>query len=285
MRKSMGVMSLLLACSVGASASSVVSASIPSKELARDWTYTVYLPTGYETSGLNYPVLYLLHGNGGNENDWAVQGHIQATTDALVASGEIPPTIIVMPAAGTTWYVDRKERMESAFLNDLMPAVESRYRTIKARSGRLVAGLSMGGYGALRFALLRPELFQAAALLSPAIYDPVVPATSSAQRVGVFGENTYDPAIWTALNYPSLWDKFLEKKIAVPMYINSGDDDDFNIEMEATRLYERLRAAKQPAELRIVNGAHTWAVWESTIGDAMKYMYRTVSRPVVTSPR
>ncbi|MDV6375585.1 alpha/beta hydrolase [Deinococcus arenicola] len=285
MRKSVQVMSLMLACSMGAVASSIVSASLPSKELKRDWTYTVYLPTGYETSGLNYPVLYLLHGNGGNENDWAVQGHIQATTDALIASGEIPPTIIVMPAAGTTWYVDRKERMESAFFNDMMPAVESKYRTIKQRDGRLVAGLSMGGYGALRFALLKPELFQAAALLSPAIYDPVVPETSSARRVGVFGENTYDPAIWTALNYPTLWDKFLEKKIAVPMYINSGDDDDFNIEMEATRLYERLRAAKQPAELRIVNGAHVWSVWDSTIGDAMKYMYRTVSRPVVASPK
>lgn len=285
MRRPVQVVSLLMACSMGAAASSVVSASIPSKELARDWAYTVYLPTGYETSGLNYPVLYLLHGNGGNANDWAVQGHIQATTDALVASGEIPPTIIVMPAAGTTWYVDRKERMESAFFNDLMPAVESKYRTINARNGRLVAGLSMGGYGALRFAFLRPDLFQAAALLSPAIYDPVVPETSSARRVGVFGENTFDPAVWTALNYPSLWDKFLEKKISVPMYINSGDDDDFNIEMEATRLYERLRAAKQPAELRIVNGAHVWSVWESTIGDAMKYMYRTVSRPVVMSPK
>ncbi len=285
MRRSVQMMSFMLACSLGASASSVVSASLPSKELARDWTYTVYLPTGYETSGLNYPVLYLLHGNGGNENDWAVQGHIQATTDALIASGEIPPTIIIMPAAGTTWYVDRKERMESAFFNDMMPAVESKYRTIKERNGRLVAGLSMGGYGALRFALLKPELFQAAALLSPAIYDPVVPETSSARRVGVFGENTYDPAIWTALNYPTLWDKFLAKKMAVPMYINSGDDDDFNIEMEATRLYERLRAAKQPTELRIVNGAHVWSVWESTIGDAMKYMYRTVSRPVMVSPK
>jgi enterochelin esterase-like enzyme len=280
MRRAVLTLAGTLLLSVGASASSVVSANLTSKELGRAWTYTVYLPTGYESSQLKYPVLYLLHGNGGTENDWAVQGHIQATVDDLIARGEIPPTIIVMPSAGTTWYVDRKERMESAFFNDLLPTVEGRYRTITERSGRLVAGLSMGGYGALRFALMKPELFQAAALLSPAIYDPAVPETSSARRVGVFGANAFDPAIWTALNYPTLWDKFLEKKIAVPMYINSGDDDDFNIEMEATRLYEKLRAAKQPAELRIVNGAHVWDVWASTIGDAMRYMYRTVSRPV-----
>lgn len=285
MRRMVQLVSLLLMGSVAAGAGSVVSATLPSKELGRDWKYTVYLPDGYGSSGLKYPVLYLLHGNGGTENDWAVQGRIQATTDALIASGDIPPTVIIMPSAGTTWYVDRKERMESAFFNDLIPMVESRYSVLQERSGRLVAGLSMGGYGALRFVLMKPELFQAAALLSPAIYDPAVPETSSARRVGVFGANAFDPAVWTSLNYPTLWDKFLEKKIAVPMYINSGDDDDFNIEMEATRLYEKLRAAKQPAQLRIVDGAHAWPVWESTIGDAMKYIFRTVSRPVASSAK
>ena len=58
------------------------------------------------------------------------------------------------------------------------------------------------------------------------------------------------------------------------MYINSGDDDDFFIEAEATRLYTLLRKNGQPAELRIVDGAHRWPVWESTIGDAMRYLFR-----------
>jgi S-formylglutathione hydrolase FrmB len=63
------------------------------------------------------------------------------------------------------------------------------------------------------------------------------------------------------------------------MYINSGDDDEFMIESEATQLYAMLRRNKQPAELRIVNGKHEWPVWESTIGDALKYVFRTVRRP------
>ena len=82
---------------------------------------------------------------------------------------------------------------------------------------------------------------------------------------------------------PALWDEYLAKKQPVPMYINSGDDDEFFIEREAVQLYELLRANKQPAELRIVNGAHVWQVWESTIGDAMKYIFRYADRPMLES--
>ena len=78
-------------------------------------------------------------------------------------------------------------------------------------------------------------------------------------------------------------DAFLAKGIKVPMYINSGDDDEFAIESEAAILYAQLRKAKQPAELRIVNGKHEWMVWETTLGDSLKYVFSTVSRPQVTA--
>ena len=252
--------------------------------LARNWTYAVYLPDGYDSSRLRYPVLYLLHGNGGNLYSWVNQGRIQPTLDALIEQGEIPPAIVVMPDAGTTWFVDRAEKMESAFMRDLIPDVERQYRVIQARNGRLVAGLSMGAYGSMRFALKYPEMFAAAGLLSPAIYEPTPPAASSAQRVGVFGSPAFDPEVWKSLNYPSLWEAYLAKEQPVPMYINSGDDDDFYIELEAAKFYSLLRRNKQPAELRIVNGAHTWAVWEATIADALRYVFRYASRPVLPDP-
>jgi enterochelin esterase-like enzyme len=272
---------LALLHSASAFAGIVVSREFNSPALERKWTYAVYLPTGYESSSLRYPVLYLLHGNGGTLYDWVNAGRIQATADAMMASGDIPPAIIVMPDAGTTWFVDRKEKMETAFIRDLIPDVERNFRAVAARNGRLVAGLSMGGYGALRFSMKYPEMFAAAALLSPAIYEPEPPEGSTARRVGVFGSPDFDAAVWKSLNYPTLWDAFLARKIAVPMYINSGDDDDFFIEAEATKLYSLLRRNRQPAELRIVNGAHTWAVWESTIADAMRYIFRYSTRPVV----
>jgi enterochelin esterase-like enzyme len=265
-------------------ASEIATRELDSKALSRKWAYTVYLPDGYASSSLRYPVMYLLHGNNGTLNDWAVQGRIQPTADALIANGEIPPAIIVMPDAGSTWYVDRKEKMETAFVQDLMPDVEAHFRTITARKGRVIGGLSMGGYGSLRFALKYPEKFAAAALLSPAIYDPEPPEDSSARRVNVFGAPEYDGAIWRQYNYPTLWDEYLAKKQPVPMYINSGDDDDFMIEADATKLYSLLRKNRQPAELRIVNGAHTWPVWESTIADALKYVFRYTTRPVIIEP-
>jgi S-formylglutathione hydrolase FrmB len=272
---------LAVAFSLPAAASVVVTREFDSPALQRKWAYAVYLPDGYETSTLNYPVLYLLHGHGGKLSDWATLGHIQPTADALIARGGMPPAIIVMPDAGTTWYVDRKEKMETAVMQDLLGDVQRTFRVIDARNGRLIAGLSMGGYGALRFALKYPETFAAAGLLSPAIYDSEPPQASGARRVGVFGAPELDAQVWQQLNYPALWDAFLAKKIAVPMYINSGDDDDFFTEAEATRLYTLLRKNSQPAELRIVDGPHRWPVWESTIGDAMLYLFRYSARPAL----
>lgn len=265
-------------------AGTIEAAEFKSATLGRNWTYNVYLPTGYDANAkIRYPVMYLLHGNGGERNDWPVKGSLQHTADTLIANGDIPPAIIVMPDAGTTWYVDLKEKMETAFFSDFMPHVEKTYRTLNTRDGRVVGGLSMGGYGALRYALKYPEKFQAAALLSPAIYNPEPPSDSSARFVKVFatagGDGTYNADIWKTYNYPALWDAFLQKKTPVPMYINSGDDDEFMIESEATQLYALLRKNKQPAELRIVNGKHEWPVWESTVGDALKYVFRTVRRP------
>ncbi|WP_087687970.1 esterase family protein [Pandoraea sp. PE-S2R-1] len=267
-----------------ANASEVLSSEVYSKNLSRPLTYNVYLPTGYESSGkTTYPVLYLLHGNDGVRNDWVVKGHMQSTMDKLISHGDIPPAIVIMPDANTNWYVDLKERMETAFFSELIPHVEKTYRTITTRDGRLIGGLSMGGYGALRYVLKYPEKFKAAALLSPAIYNPEPPKDSSARFVKVFAEpNTggeYSARVWQANNYPVFFDAFLKKGIKVPMYINSGDDDDFNIESEATRFYELLRANKQPAELRIVDGKHEWPVWSSTLPDALKYIFRDVQRP------
>ncbi|VVD71103.1 Endo-1,4-beta-xylanase/feruloyl esterase [Pandoraea pneumonica] len=279
-----GVIAAAALSSSFANASEVLSSEVYSKNLARPLTYNVYLPTGYESSGkTTYPVLYLLHGNDGVRNDWVVKGHMQSTMDKLISHGDIPPAIVIMPDANTNWYVDLKERMETAFFSDLIPHVEKTYRTITTRDGRLIGGLSMGGYGALRYVLKYPEKFKAAALLSPAIYNPEPPKDSSARFVKVFAEpNTggeYSARVWQANNYPVFFDAFLKKGIKVPMYINSGDDDDFNIESEATRFYELLRANKQPAELRIVDGKHEWPVWSSTLPDALKYIFRDVQRP------
>jgi enterochelin esterase-like enzyme len=271
-----------LLAALPALASEIVTREFDSAALGRKWAYEVYLPTQYQTSRVSYPVLYLLHGNMGKRRDWVEKGKIQRTADALIASGDIPAAIIVMPDAGASWFVDRREKMETALIRDLIPDVEQNFRALRTRDGRLIGGLSMGAYGSLRFALKYPEMFAAAALLSPAIYDPLPPKNSGARRAPPFATPEFDEQAWRDLNYPKFWDAYLAKKTPVPMYIASGDDDEFMIEAEATKLYSLLRANRQPAELRIVDGAHSWTVWESTIGDALKYIFGYSAKPAAS---
>ncbi|HEY8383689.1 MAG TPA: alpha/beta hydrolase-fold protein [Microvirga sp.] len=270
---------MAVAVSWSALAGTVISQRFPSQTLGRDWVYNVYLPDGYDTGKLRYPVMYLLHGNGGDENEWVAKGEAQRTIDRLIADGQMPPAVIVLPSATTTWYVDRKEPMETAFMRDLMPEVERKFRVINDRMGRVIGGVSMGGYGSLRFALKNPEMFAAVALVSPAIYVPEPPETSSARRVGVFGAGTYDPEVWKQLNYPTLLDAFLAKKIVMPVHFSSGDHDEFQIEYHATNLYKVWRDNKIPAELRVIDGGHNWDAFKQLLPDAMRYVFQTVRRP------
>ncbi|HLX01038.1 MAG TPA: alpha/beta hydrolase-fold protein [Trinickia sp.] len=251
-------------------ASIVAARSFHSEALGREWSYTIYLPTGYRDDGPRYPVLYLLHGNHGDANDWITQGQLQATADQLIERNEIPPVVIVMPQAGTDWYVDRKEKMQTAFFSDLLPEIESHYAVSNRRNGRAIGGVSMGGFGALRYALLAPNQFCSAMLLSPAIYADVPPLTSAARYVGVFGDRQFDPRIWRELNYPALWSGYLNQPWRLPFFIAAGDGD-LVIQAEADTLYTRLRQANNPAALRIVDGGHTWDAWRGLIGAGLKY--------------
>ncbi len=141
--------------------------------------YGVYLPPGYAPSGSGrYPVLYLLHGVGGNERDWPDDGHLAEIADGLVAGGAIRPLLIVTPAGDTGWYVDSQSRggpgnYATATAVDLVRHIDSVYRTIADRDGRAIGGLSMGGFGALRLGLGRPETFGAVIALSSALWSQV----------------------------------------------------------------------------------------------------------------
>ncbi|TDV26699.1 enterochelin esterase-like enzyme [Paraburkholderia caballeronis] len=260
----------LIAAAMPAVASTIVVRTFHSAALERDWPYLVYLPAGYRADAARYPVLYLLHGNNGNAMDWVTQGQLQATADALIAQREIPPVVIVMPQGGTDWYVDRKERMETAFFRDLLPDVETHFAVENERGGRAIGGVSMGGFGALRYAMLHPDEFCGALLLSPAIYSGDPPVSSAARRVGVFGDRQYDPHVWRALNYPALWSAYFGQPRRVPFFIASGDDD-LAIQAESSLLYTRLRDAGNPAALRIVDGGHVWPVWRGLLPAALKY--------------
>ncbi|MGV3754393.1 MAG: alpha/beta hydrolase [Verrucomicrobiota bacterium] len=123
--------------------------------------YCIYLPPGYETAGdKRYPVIYNLHGNGGNE--FHSLEDVKLLHEGIVA-GKWPPLIMVLPNGGkSTFYKDSFDGrfpIETMFIKEFIPHIDKTYRTIAARHGRCIEGFSMGGRGSTRLALKYPDLF------------------------------------------------------------------------------------------------------------------------------
>lgn len=273
---------------------------IASPALKKDFHFYVYLPAGYETSGLEYPVVYLLHGRGENMLAWA---RIQKDLDPLIAAGKIPPLIAVMPdfpsQSSAGYYIDSLytgtnspgEAVETAFFNDLMPYVEKTFRTIQSRQGRIVGGYSMGGYGAMRYLLVHPQVFFAAIVLSPAVYTPLPPADSSTREFGAFGVGgkKFDEARYTNLNYEAVFPAFTAAALKSYLFIAVGDDEAMNtnpadvehdLDFEAHKLYNRARRVDfLTSELRVYDGSHTWDVWQKGFVEGMTYLTRYLETP------
>ena len=273
-----GVFASLLAAA-GAFAGEIVSETFRSEALGRDYKYTVYLPDAYKADKDNkrFPVLFLLHGANGDENEWVQKGGARETLDGLIARRQIRPMVVVMPGHTQGWWVDgAKEKAETALLRDVMPHAAGKYRIETERKGRLIAGLSAGGGGLVNIIFKYPTLFAAAAALSPSVYEPVPPDNSSGVRHPPFQKDgKFDAETWKALNYTAHIEAYKKSGTIVPLYINSGDHDRFGIVVHAAVLYQRLLAHQpQALEYRVVDGDHEWMVWRDTLGDALLFMDR-----------
>ncbi|MEO1576430.1 MAG: alpha/beta hydrolase-fold protein [Pseudomonadota bacterium] len=150
--------------------------TLQSKTLDRAVTFHLYLPPGYEASGERYPTVYWLHGSNGNS---AMASRIvSGLFHRAMVSGNIPPAIVVFPDGmrQSMWVdsADGRVRMESFLVNDLLPHIDSAYRTRATPDARVVEGGSMGGYGAARLGLKYPERFGAVSMLSAGPLQPVL---------------------------------------------------------------------------------------------------------------
>ncbi|GAB1265732.1 alpha/beta hydrolase-fold protein [Aurantivibrio infirmus] len=273
---------LLLAVSFFSFAGTVERDVFKSSVLKREYAYTIYLPDGYADADFRYSVVYLLHGSNGSEMSWLNQGKVKATLDRLINEGVIAPLIVVMPGHNESWWADgNDEKAQTALLEDLFPRIEKKYRTTDNKRNRAVAGLSAGGFGTVNLILQFPEMFATGAALSPAVYTPVPPKGSSAYRHKVFQTNgELDPQVWEKLNWTSHIDSYRAKNIKVPLYINSGDHDRFDIAYHGAYFYQVMREFQpEYVEYRVVDGDHEWSVWESTIDDALIYMSKYLAGP------
>ncbi len=213
--------------------------TIQSKILGREMKYSLYLPANY-TEGKQYPVLYLLHGYGGDQNDWWEFDDLADDADAMIASGEIPEMVIVTPDGGTWMYIDNcygnSINYEQYFFQELIADVESRYSIRRNRQSRVIGGFSMGGYGALRYGVMHHELFS------------YVYAMSSV--IGGYG----------AVDMSEIVRNYLPSDLP-GITLECGDRDYFTYEnREFSALLKELGIAHDHIER---SGGHDWTFWSA----------------------
>lgn len=258
------------------------SLAFESTLLNREIHYSVYLPEGYHTSERSYPVLYLLHGYGNNENAWIQFGNMQMLMDNGIQKGLVAPMIVIMPDAGNSWYADDlrgKFPYETMFVEEFIRFVDQKYRTRESKKFRAIGGLSMGAYGAVILTFHNPDLFSAAFALSPAIWtDEEIQKLSDNDYQRTFNSiYTTDPdkrltdhwKHYSILNQASVVGT--EELSKVKYLINSGDDDK-GISTATAQLHILFRKRNIPHEYRVYNGGHTWQYWRNTFPEAIEFI-------------
>jgi enterochelin esterase-like enzyme len=199
--------------------------------IGQTFLYRVYLPPDYVHSQKRYPVLYMLHGAGGNYTEWT-DSYLPETADRMMVAGDIPPMIIVMPDDGeATYWANWSEggpRWGDYLTEDVVSMVDQRYRTLAQPQSRAVGGLSMGGLGALNLAFEHPEVFGVVGAHSPSVRLEPDPALWF-----LVGQNFWEhnPA-WLAKNRTGLE--------SLDIWIDAGTDDIWlpNIEAVHSALLE-----------------------------------------------
>lgn len=300
---------LLLAGFSPAFAGSVDYRSFDLPSLSEPLKAAVYAPSG-EAPAEGWPVVYLLHGHNGNEKSWTDLGHMEETLDRLIEERVIRPILVVMPDAKNSWYVDSAEvggpgDYETALTRDLREAVEAGYPVRTDRGGRAIAGLSMGGFGAVRLALAHPELYSASVSFSGALWQNVPKAelektpedlkkaepniffqrvdaaTTTAGVVvpnvgdhysGSFGK-PFDARLFNAQNVFTLLALQTQAKAKLPaFYLTCGDDDGYALWRGAYALYTMMEEAGVAAEFRVTDGAHVWSLWAKELVNGLAFI-------------
>lgn len=300
-RRTSNVVAILLVLLVswaGSAAGGEVSRdqSFSSEALGGLMRYSVYLPDAYRSEPeARFPVVYLLHGYGADDHEWLEFGNVDETLDRMISSRQIPPFIAIMPFAGKSWYVDSADLggpgdYETAIVRDLAHHIEEAYRVMPGRAGRYIAGLSMGGYGAIRFAFFHPDRYQAVASLSgalfedigiPTVEEPIESGDAAMQDLaeywflGAYGR-PFDADIFRRRNPFSRIEALARGGIVPEILIMAGDDDYFNFDKGSTALQATLQHANIKAELVIEDGGHEWDLWRSQFPRVMRFFARAL---------
>jgi putative tributyrin esterase len=258
-----------------------------SKLVGKTLPYNVVLPVNYDKPAARskrYPVLYLLHGLFGHYDNWI-------TRTKLSDYAANYSMIIVTPEGNDGWYTDSAsvptDKYETYVMQELIPDVRGRYRTIETRDGRAIAGLSMGGYGALKFGIKHPESFIFAGSMSGALGAAAWTETDLRgfeiiwkTLLPIFGPENSE--IRQANDLNKLYSEVPASRVAaLPyLYLDCGTEDPLlssNRSLAAV-LFER----KIPHEYRELPGTHAWAYWDAQVQEVLRIAERKFHEPAAS---
>jgi S-formylglutathione hydrolase FrmB len=268
---------------VAASAVRVERVAFESKLVGQSLPYNAVLPPDYDAkaaAAVRYPVLYLLHGLGGSANDWVSQ---RAHLTDYAARYQL---IVVAPEGKDGWYTDgavANEKFESYFVEELIADVQKRFRTVEAREGRAVAGLSMGGYGALKFGLKYPDKFIFAGSMSGALAAPAwlpemaLPAFVKPSVARVYGAAD-SPVRASNDIYKIVRELPAERVASLPyFYLDCGTED---LLLSNNRDFAALLVEhKIPHEYRQLPGTHSWPYWDRQVQEVFRLAAQRLAQP------
>ena len=236
----------------------------------------VYTPPGYEGSRKRFPLLMLLHGMWGSQQDWPLKGDLCRTLDRMIARKQIPPMIVAIPSDGLhdngTFYVnwhDGSGRFEDHMIDEVLAEVDANFRTSRARGKRAVAGLSMGGFGALVLGLRHPDQFSIIAGLS-SLTRPPQAIESGSHVYRAFGPGRSPAAAHHRMYDPAqlLKDRKLARRMHI--YLNCGTDD------HLIRMNRAFHATLETMSVEHVYeefpGGHDWPYWTTHLVDTLKFI-------------
>lgn len=250
-----------------------------SKLLAREISYRIVVPEGYDADAnktKRYSVIYLLHGLGGSYENW--------TTRSKLAEHALKyQYIIVTPEGKNGWYTDSasvpNDKYESYIIQELIPEVDAKYRTLASRENRAIAGLSMGGYGALKFGLKYPDKFVLAGSFSGAL--GAAGWTSKLFEAGNIRGAIPDSlkAVYGADDSPTRAENDIfkmiretspEKAKTLPfIYLDCGTED--LLVIQTNREFGNLLFEKKIThEFRLLPGGHDWRFWNTSIDEFLE---------------
>jgi S-formylglutathione hydrolase FrmB len=236
------------------------------------------LPPSYDANpGKRFPVLYFLHGLGGDQSFLASSGASSLIEDAWEQK-RLGEFVIITPQGENSFYINSRDGhvlYEDFFIREFVPQMERRFHIANTRSGRAIEGVSMGGYGALRFAFKYPQMFVSVGAHMPALLERLPRGASTTGLTAFLGTAFGSPLnehFWQE-NTPFVFAR-KENLQSLKIYFDCGDHDIYGFDA-GTRQLDRLLTERHVAhEAHIYPGGHDWQYVAQHLDESLEFQSR-----------